>query len=237
MPDDSTERTDVSAAAAQEADHAEAGRAAAGAEQPPGAEDAETVAVECEEAEAPVASDAAPCGRDDPVEKLARQHDQLLRLAAEFDNYRKRSRRQEAEAEDRGRGEALLAMLPVADNLDRALAHAEQATDPAAIVDGVRLVAKQFQDALEGQGVRRLDRAVGRAFDPSFHEAISQVETADAAPGTVAIELQAGYLCKDKLLRPALVIVARPPRKPAGAALEEAARPAAAAASEETGEA
>ncbi|MDI7269191.1 MAG: nucleotide exchange factor GrpE, partial [Myxococcota bacterium] len=120
------------------------------------------------------------------------------------------------------------------------LAHAEQATDPAAIVDGVRLVAKQFQDALGGQGVRRLDRAVGRAFDPSFHEAISQVETADAAPGTVAIELQAGYLLKDKLLRPALVIVARPPRKPAGAAPaadEEAARPAATAAGEETGEA
>jgi molecular chaperone GrpE len=172
---------------------------------------------EAEGADAPVsnevaASDAAPAPEQDPLElAVAEQQklkDQLLRTLADFDNFRKRSRRELADAERRGRDDMLKEFLPVFDNIDRASAHAETATDVKALADGVGLVMRQFADTLAKVGIERVP-AVGQPFDPSVHEAVQQIETSDFEPGTIAAEVQAGYRSSEKLIRPALVVVAK----------------------------
>jgi molecular chaperone GrpE len=141
-------------------------------------------------------------------------HDRLLRSAADFDNFRKRSRKEVEDARAKGREDVLREMLGVVDNLERALAAASAASGP--IVDGVKLVLRQFGSALERFEVKGF-ASVGEAFDPARHEAISQVETADKPAGTVVTELQKGYLMGTRLIRPAMVAVARPPSPPAEA--------------------
>ena len=140
----------------------------------------------------------------------AKLKDQLLRTLADFDNFRKRSRRELADAERRGKDDMLKEMLPVFDNLDRASAHAETATDVKALADGIGLVLRQFADTLGKLGIERVP-AVGRPFDPSVHEAVQQMETSDFEPGIIAAEVQAGYRNSEKLIRPALVVVAKAP--------------------------
>jgi molecular chaperone GrpE len=140
---------------------------------------------------------------------LQRIKEQLLRMAADFDNYRKRSRREIDDAHKRGREELLRELLPVFDNLERAAAHAGQATDAKAVVDGVNMVLRQFLDTLGKIGIRRIS-AVGQVFDPMMHEAIHQVESADCPAGTVVEEAQPGYAMGDRLVRAAMVVVAKP---------------------------
>jgi molecular chaperone GrpE len=140
---------------------------------------------------------------------LQRIKEQLLRTAADFDNYRKRSRREIDDAHKRGREELLRELLPVFDNLERAAAHAGQATDAKAVADGVNMVLRQFLDTLGKIGIRRIS-AAGQVFDPMMHEAIHQVETADYPPGTVVEEAQPGYAMGDRLVRAAMVVVAKP---------------------------
>jgi len=151
---------------------------------------------------------------EDPLEvartEQARLKDQLLRVAADFDNFRKRSRRDIVDAERRVREDQLRELLPVFDNLERAAAHAESATDVKALLDGIHMVLRQFQDTLGKLGVERLD-AVGQSFDPAMHEAISHIETANFEPGAVAAEAQAGYRMNERVIRPALVVVAKAP--------------------------
>lgn len=164
------------------------------------------------EAEAPAEGAAASATEQDPLEaakaEQAKLKDQLLRTLADFDNFRKRSRRELADAERRGRDDLLKEFLPVFDNLDRASAHAETATDIKALADGISLVMRQFADTLTKVGVERVV-AVGKPFDPSMHEAVQQIETSDFEPGTIAAEVQAGYRNSEKLIRPALVVVAK----------------------------
>ena len=138
----------------------------------------------------------------------AKLKDQLLRTLADFDNFRKRSRRELIDAERRGKDDMLKEFLPVFDNLDRAVAHAETATDVKALADGIVLVMRQFADTLTKVGIERVP-AVGQPFDPSVHEAVQQMETSDFEPGTIAAEVQAGYRNAEKLIRPALVVVAK----------------------------
>jgi molecular chaperone GrpE len=161
-------------------------------------------------ADAAAPAEAAP--EQDPLElakaEQAKLKDQLLRTLADFDNFRKRSRRELADAERRGRDDMLKEMLPVFDNLDRAGAHAETATDVKALADGITLVMRQFNDTLSKVGIERVP-AVGHPFDPSVHEAVQQMETSDFEPGTIAAEVQAGYRNSEKLIRPALVVVAK----------------------------
>jgi molecular chaperone GrpE len=133
--------------------------------------------------------------------------DRLLRTAAEFDNWKKRAKKEADEAGARGRESLLKELLPVIDNLERALKHAS-ADDPLAT--GVRMVEKQLLSALEKFGVTRFS-ALGQPFDPNMHDAIQQVESADLAPGTVAQEFASGYLTNGRLLRPAMVAVAKAP--------------------------
>jgi molecular chaperone GrpE len=153
----------------------------------------------------------------DPLEaaqaELAKTRDQLLRTAADFDNFRKRTRRELVDAEKRGREELLRELLPVFDNLERAAQHAESATEVQSLADGIRMVMRQFYDTLSRAGIERID-AEGQAFDPALMEAIQQIETADRPPGSVAAQVQAGYRMGDRLVRPAMVVVAKAPAVP-----------------------
>jgi len=138
--------------------------------------------------------------------------DRMLRIAADFENWKKRSRKEQTDGETRVREQVLKDMLEVVDNLERATsAYVENGSvDGASVLKGVNLVLRLFQTKLERYNVKPFD-AKGQPFDPRVHEAISQVATADVAPGTVANELQKGYRIGDKLLRPAIVSVATAP--------------------------
>ncbi|MEO6951805.1 MAG: nucleotide exchange factor GrpE [Polyangia bacterium] len=139
-------------------------------------------------------------------------HDRFLRLAAEFENWKKRARREQDEAATRGREALLKELLPALDNLERALQAAPE-KDPVAV--GVRLVDKQVMSALEKFEVKRFS-ALGQPFDPNMHEAIQQVESSDVAAGSVAKEFAPGYTVSGRLLRAAMVGVAKAPAAPKG---------------------
>lgn len=148
---------------------------------------------------------------EDETGKLQKAHDdlkdRLLRTAAEFDNWKKRAKKEADEAQARGRDALLRELFPVMDNLERALKHAPE-KDPLAV--GVKMVEKQLLAALEKFGVTRFS-AVGAEFDPALHEAIQQVESTELAPGTVASEFASGYMSNGRLLRPAMVAVSKAP--------------------------
>jgi len=136
--------------------------------------------------------------------------DRLARLQAEFDNFRKRSVREQQEFRDYALADALKQLLPILDSLDRALK-----TEGATAEDfrsGVDLIDRQFHQALEKLGVEPIE-AAGKAFDPTFHQAIQMVDTDEVADNHVVDELQRGYRIRDRLLRPAMVRVAQNPNK------------------------
>jgi molecular chaperone GrpE len=146
--------------------------------------------------------------------ETARVRDQLLRTAADFDNFRKRSRRAEDDAQRRGREQMLKDLLPVFDNLERAVQHAESSPEAQAVAAGLRMVLKQFVDTLEKAGIKRV-ATVGQPFDPTRHEAIQHLESKEHPAGVIMVEVQPGYLMGDNLVRAALVVVSKGP--PAGA--------------------
>src|SRR5438477_428794 len=142
--------------------------------------------------------------------ELAEQKDRMLRAMAEADNVRRRAQR---DAEDRVRyaNESLLReLIPVLDNLDRALASARAAKGAEGVVAGVELIQRELLRVLERAGVSRYS-AVGQPFDPTRHEAIARVVSGDAAPDTVVSETAPGYVLQGRVLRPALVAVAAAP--------------------------
>jgi molecular chaperone GrpE len=135
--------------------------------------------------------------------------DRLARLQAEFDNYRKRSAKQQQEYRDYALADALKTLLPILDSLDRALK-----TNAASLEDfheGIELIDKQFHDALLKLGVEPV-AAEGEVFDPNLHQAVQMVDTDEVEDNHVIDELQRGYRLKDRLLRPAMVRVARNPK-------------------------
>jgi molecular chaperone GrpE len=145
-------------------------------------------------------------------------HDKYLRAVAELDNVRKRARKDLEDARVDAQGRVLREMLPVIDNLERAVAHASQSGDGASgVLEGIQLVLRQFAQALERCNVFPVE-AKGKPFDPSQHEAVSQIVTADAPAGSVIEVMQTGYRIGERLLRPALVVVAKAPpeAEPAG---------------------
>jgi len=136
--------------------------------------------------------------------------DRVLRAQAELENYRKRARR---ELEDERRYAALPLLrdlLPVLDNLRRAIDAAEKSSQGGGLLDGVRLVVQSFESVLARHDCKRIE-ALGKPFDPTFHEAISQQPSADHPPGTVLFVAQDGYLLHDRVVRPAQVIVSTLP--------------------------
>jgi molecular chaperone GrpE len=154
---------------------------------------------------------AASLGSETDLEKLKAERDSLLdRLArqqAEFDNARKRTVREQQEFREYAAADALKSLLPVVDSLDRAL---QVRSDAEEFRDGVDLIYKQLQTALAKLSVHPI-ASKGEPFDPHFHEAIEMVETTEAPDHHVVEELQRGYKYKDRLLRPAMVKVARNP--------------------------
>ena len=154
--------------------------------------------------------------------EAARLKDQLLRTAADFDNFRKRARKEQQDAQKQGRDDLLRDLLPVFDNLERAVSHAGTATDVQSLADGIQMVMRQFVDTLGKMGIERVT-SVGSPFDPAVHEAIQNLETTEFPPGTIAAEVQGGYRAGDRLVRPALVVVAKAPTAPAE---EEESEPA-----------
>lgn len=133
--------------------------------------------------------------------------DRLARMQAEFDNARKRAAREQQEFRDFAAADAIKSLLPVIDSFERALQVKSGASD---FRSGVELIYKQLQDALAKQGVRPVP-AKGEPFDPRLHEAIEMVETTEVPDHHVIDELQRGYKLKDRLLRPAMVRVAKNP--------------------------
>lgn len=152
-------------------------------------------------------AEAAPEGLEAEV---ARLKERLLRTAADFDNYRKRTRRDIADAERRVQENLINVLVQPFDNLERAVQHAESAQDVKALAEGLKMVLRQLEDALSTVGIQRIS-ALGKPFDPSEHEAVQHIQTSDVPPGAVAQELRAGYRWQDRLIRPALVVVAKAP--------------------------
>jgi molecular chaperone GrpE len=132
--------------------------------------------------------------------------EKFVRSAADLENFRKRSRRDLEDARHEAKTRVLKEMLPVVDNLERAVQHSG-GSDASAVLEGVKLVLRQFTHAFERTDVKDVE-AEGKPFDPNLHEAIGQQES-DQPPGTVVSVLQRGYKLGDKLLRPALVVVAK----------------------------
>jgi molecular chaperone GrpE len=178
----------------------------------------------------PVASGAAevpPTAAETTPEQLtelkaraakADEHwDRLLRTAADFENFKKRAARERHEAAQSATAALVHKLLPVLDHFEMAQAAAQNARAPqsgtAALQDGIAMIQQQLQGILAETGLEEVD-ASGRPFDPTLHEAVSQLETADAPEGQVVQQIRKGYKLRDRLLRPATVVVAKKPAAP-----------------------
>lgn len=142
--------------------------------------------------------------------ELKELRDWATRVAADFENFKKRVERERQEQWKFATERLLKELLPVLDNLQRAVGAARQSGEAPAITTGVELVAGEFLKVLKRAGVEPVV-ALGQPFDPAFHEALQQVETDAGEPGTVLQEVQSGYTLHGRVLRPALVTVCVPP--------------------------
>ena len=147
------------------------------------------------------------------VEELASQleeaNNRYLRLAADFDNFKKRARQEQLDTMRHAAATVVERLLPVVDDANRALDHAPEGVDEGWL-KGVQLTVRQLEDVLASVGVERVS-AMGAPFDPKLHEAVGSEERADQPEDTVVVELRPGYRMHDRVLRPALVKVARRP--------------------------
>ena len=158
----------------------------------------------------PTPRDTAEPDLEELKRQLEDKQDRLLRALAETDNVRRRAQR-DREDYVRYANESLLRdLVPVLDNFDRALAAARAAGQSGTVLSGIELIQRELQRVLEKAGVTRYS-AVGERFDPTRHEAIARVVSAEAAPDTVVHETAAGYLLNGRVLRPALVAVVAAP--------------------------
>jgi molecular chaperone GrpE len=173
---------------------------------------------EVPEADPVTLSDAETDPRDTEVlalkEEAGKLKDQLLRTLAEMDNLRKRTEREKAEATLYAASNFARDIMSVSDNMDRALAtaeadHLKEATEPVRnLVAGVEMTRRELLNVFERHGIKRVD-PVGEKFDPHFHQAMFEVPTNEQPPGTVVQVMQAGFRIGDRILRPALVGVAK----------------------------
>ncbi len=161
------------------------------------------------EAEAECAAEPAP---PTPEEVIADLEDQLLRALAETQNVRRRAEREQSDARRYATADFARDVLTVADNLSRAIETAKARDDEAAgtVIEGVELTLRQLEQMLEKHEIRPIE-AMGQKLDPNLHQAMMQIEHPTAEAGTIVQVVQTGYTVHDRLLRPALVGVARPP--------------------------
>ncbi len=136
-------------------------------------------------------------------EKIADLEDRVKRQMAEFENFRKRTDKEKAQMFDMGAKSVIEKILPVIDNFERGLQNVPEGSDEA-FVNGMQMIYKQMTDELDKIGVKPIE-AVGQPFDPNFHNAVMQVESDEYESGTVAQELQKGYMYHDTLVRPSMV--------------------------------
>lgn len=177
---------------------------------------AEDASATGDEAAAP--ADEPPPPEPTPEEQLASAQEatkamkeKMLRVAADFENYRRRSQKEVDAARKRGLQTAVKDLLPVFDNLERATSHVDETTDLKSMVDGLNMVLRQLVDTLSKMGIERI-QAVGAGFDPALHESIQYEHSSEHAAGIVMNELQPGYKQGDTLIRPAMVMVSRGPQ-------------------------
>lgn len=184
---------------------------------PKSAPNGEAAATEAAPAEAAPTEPTVEERYANALAESAKLRDQLLRTAADFDNFRKRSRREADDAQKRGKESTVKDLLPVFDNFERAITHAESTGEAKSVAEGLRMVLKQFIDTLEKMGIQRI-QAVGQPFDPSLHEAIQHMESADHPAGVVLYDVQPGYRMGDHLVRAAMVVVSKGPPSGSSAA-------------------
>ncbi len=181
--------------------------------------ESETCADVVDGAQVPEAEAEAHQFDQQPIEALRKQIECLekqveleranhLRALADFQNFKRRIEEQRGELAQFANRELILGLLPVLDNFERALAAAEQTGSYEALVSGVGLTLRQLQDFLKKNGVETIE-AQGKEFDPEFHEAVARVEDSEHPDNTIVDELQRGYMMHSRVLRPAMVKVAR----------------------------
>ena len=140
--------------------------------------------------------------------------DRLLRTTADFDNFKKRAAREKIESAQYATASVLQKLLPILDNFEMALAAAQNAAGAqggiASFQSGVTMIQQQLKGVLVESGLEEIE-AAGKPFDPNFHEAVSEQESADVPEGHVLQQLRKGYKLKERLLRPATVVVAKKP--------------------------
>ena len=143
--------------------------------------------------------------KKDPLkEKIDELNDRLIRQVAEFDNFRKRTDKEKAQMFEQGQGSILEKLLPVIDNFERGLQAVPEDEKDGAFADGMNKIYKQLMKQMEDLGVTPIE-AVGKEFDPNFHNAVMQVESEEYESGIVAQELQKGYMFHDTVLRHSMV--------------------------------
>ena len=141
-------------------------------------------------------------------EKFEEMQDKYMRQVAEFDNFRKRTDKEKSQMFDQGASSVLEKILPVVDNFERGLAAVPEEEKNSAFADGMNMIYKQLLKQMEDLGVTPIE-AVGKEFDPNFHNAVMQVDSEEFEEGVVAQELQKGYMFRDTVLRHSMVAVAK----------------------------
>ncbi|MCF8082118.1 MAG: nucleotide exchange factor GrpE [Deltaproteobacteria bacterium] len=172
------------------------------------------------ETEAPEHAELVPLEemtREQLIEKLEEMEkerddnqDRYLRAKAEMENVKKRFQKEKQDLLKYANESLLKQLLPVADNLEKAIGHSQEQNSLKTLLEGVDLTLKGLLDTLNKAGVEPLE-AVGEPFDPNFHEAMSEAESEEAPPGTVIQEFQKGYTLNNRLLRPAMVVISKKP--------------------------
>ncbi|WP_321429110.1 nucleotide exchange factor GrpE [uncultured Methanolobus sp.] len=160
--------------------------------------------------------DSEPVNEDEvevsSAEETSELRDKLLRLTAEFDNFRKRSIREKEEYRKFAVEQVIMELLEVYDNFERAIESAKQTDDVESVITGVEMVFKQFTGILEKEGLERIE-CQGKEFDPYLHEAMMHVEHPDHDENTVMDVCRPGYCLHTKVIRPAMVTVSKKPEK------------------------
>lgn len=162
-------------------------------------------------AEALPSAEATASEADDLKAQLDEANDKYLRMLAETENYKKRVQRERGEERTYASQETVLAFLPVADNLDRALQAAIKQGEAGHLVKGVELTIRQFEDILRRLNVESVAAEVGTPFDPTLHQALFQEEHPEFEDGSILELLQRGYRIGERVIRPAMVKVSRKP--------------------------
>jgi molecular chaperone GrpE len=144
----------------------------------------------------------------DAESKVQENYDLYLRTYAEMENIKKRGIREKEELAKFANETLIKDILPIIDNLEKALSHAQSDHNSSGLVEGIELTLNNLMATLEKAGIREVE-ALGKPFDPNFHEAISQQSDDTAPPNNVILELQKGYLLNGRLIRPSIVVISK----------------------------